>query len=70
MIFLLILGFLFPILLEVPVLVRGKSWKELAVYSLFMSLAFIVCLTEILHIEIWNPVKDTQYFFERLFHPR
>ncbi|MPM08344.1 hypothetical protein SDC9_54656 [bioreactor metagenome] len=66
MIFLLVVAFVIPIWLEVPVMVRGKSWKELTVYSILMTLAFVICLLEILHIPVWNPVKDTQYFVSGL----
>lgn len=66
MIALLVLAFAIPVWLEVPVMVRAKSWKELLVYSVLMALAFMICVLEILHMPVWNPVKDTQYFIRGL----
>jgi hypothetical protein len=68
MIFLLIAAFIILILIEVPKLVREKSWRELAAYSVLMSIAFVVSLLYTLHIEIPNPVRDTQYLVKSLLH--
>lgn len=68
MIFLLIAAFICIILYEVPTLIKNKYWKELAVFSFLISMAFVISLTQILKIEIPNPVKDTQYFVKKLMH--
>ena len=65
-IFLLITVFICIILYEVPDLIRNKYWRELAVFSFLMLLAFFVSLTEILGITIPNPIRDTQYFVKKL----
>lgn len=66
MIFLLIPAFIILILFEVPGLIRTKSWRDFAVYSIIMSLAFVISLLEILHVKIPNPVRETQYFVQNL----
>lgn len=68
MIVLLVLAYAVLIAFEVPKLVREKSWRELIVYSALMSLAFVLCVLEILNIQVWNPVKTTQYFVKSLWH--
>ena len=68
MIFLLVLAYAVLIAFEVPKLVREKSWRELVAYSVLMSLAFALCVLKILNIEVWNPVKTTQYFVKSLWH--
>lgn len=66
MILLLIPAFVGLILFEVPGLIRTKMWRELAVYSFIMSLAFVISLLETLHVKIPNPIRDTQYFVQYL----
>jgi hypothetical protein len=66
MIFLLIAAFIGLILFEVPGLIREKSWRELAVYTFLMSIAFMLSLLLTLNINVPNPVRDTQYFVKSL----
>ncbi|MDP4178372.1 MAG: hypothetical protein Q8900_08560 [Bacillota bacterium] len=68
MILLLIAVFICIILYEVPKLIRDKYWKELAAFCFILSLAFFISVMQILKIEIPNPVRDTQYFVQKLFH--
>lgn len=68
MIFLLIALFICMILYEVPELVKNKYWKELAVFSILISIAFIISLAYVMNVEIPNPVRDTQYFVKDLLH--
>lgn len=68
MILLLVGAFIIMILLEVPGLIKKRYYKELAVFSFIMSLAFFIALMQILNIDIPNPVKDTQYFVKKLMH--
>ena len=67
MIFLLIAAFAVIILIEVPDLIKKKHWRELAVYSVLMTLAFVICLMYVLDIDVPNPVKNTQYYIKSLF---
>ncbi|AHF06467.1 hypothetical protein [Desulfitobacterium metallireducens] len=68
MTFLLIVAFIGLILFEVPGLIRDKSWRELAVYTFLMSIAFMLSLLLTLNITVPNPVRDTQYFVKNLLH--
>ena len=67
MIILLTAVFAGMVLIEVPRLAKKKYWRELAVYSILMALAFVVCLLYALHVDIPNPVKNTQYYIKDLF---
>lgn len=68
MILLLIATFICIILYEAPKLLKNKSYKELAVFSFLISLAFFISLMQILKIEIPNPVRDTQYLVKDLLN--
>lgn len=70
MIILLILMFGALGLIDIPQLVKNMRWRELAVYSVLMALAFTLILLRMLNVDVPNPVKDTQYvvrwFFEQM----
>lgn len=70
MIILLILAFGILGLIDIPQLVKNRRWRELAVYSVLMALAFTLILLRMLNVDVPNPVKDTQYvvrwFFEQM----
>lgn len=70
MIILLILMFGALGLIDIPQLVKNRRWRELAVYSVLMALAFTLILLRMLNVDVPNPVKDTQYvvrwFFEQM----
>lgn len=68
MIVLLIAAFIGLVIFEVPGLIRKKSGRELAVWSVLISIAFIISLLQALNVEIPNPVRDTQYFVKDLLH--
>ena len=67
MIVLLIAAFSIIALIEVPGLIRKKYWRELTVFSVILALAFFVSVMQLMHIEIWNPVRDSQFFVKSLF---
>jgi hypothetical protein len=67
MIFLLILMFGALGLVDVPQLVKGRRWWELAVYAVLMALAFTLILLRALDVDVPNPVKDTQYVVKWVF---
>jgi len=67
MIALLIVAFAVILLIQVPKLIKKKYWRELLVYSVLMTLAFVMCLLYALHVDIQNPVKNTQYYIKDLF---
>ncbi len=68
MIALLILLFAILIPIDLPGLIRARSWRELTVYSVLITAAFVICLLYILRIPIPNPVRDTQYLVKKLLH--
>ena len=72
MLVLLVAVFALLVWLELPGLIRSKSWKELAVYSVLMLLAISVSIMYVLDFDLPNPVKNTQYYvkaaFEYLFN--
>lgn len=68
MIFLLIAAFICMILYEAPGLIKNRHWKELVAFSILISIAFFISLMQLLKIEIPNPVRDTQYFVQKLMH--
>ena len=67
MIFLLVAVFAVLVLLEAPGMIKNKNWRALTVYSVLMTLAFVICIMYILDIDVPNPVKNTQYYIKSLF---
>ncbi len=71
MIILMFAAFAGLIMLEAPGLIKKKQWRELAAYSALMLIAIVISVSYLKHIEIPNPVKNTQYYvkdaFEYLF---
>ncbi|AHF09461.1 hypothetical protein DEHRE_04720 [Dehalobacter restrictus DSM 9455] len=64
MIFLLTIAFVAIGLFEIPALVRNKHWRELAVFSVFFVLAFILALLQAADVKIPSPVKGMEYLFK------
>jgi hypothetical protein len=67
MIVFLLAAFAALILLEVPGLIKKKLWRELTVYSVLMLLALAISVLYLEHIQIPNPVKNTQYYLKDVF---
>ena len=63
----LILLYAVLVLIEVPGFVRKKRWRELTVFSVLIVIAFVIGVFQIKHIDIPNPVRDTQFFVKSLF---
>ncbi len=61
MIFLLIGVFIGVILFEVPTLIRQKHWRELTVFSVLLSMAFLIALLEIIGVNLPSPAKGVDY---------
>jgi putative effector of murein hydrolase len=66
MIILLSAVFICIIIYEVPGLIKNKYWRELAVFSFLLSIAFLISILYTLKIKPPNPVRDTQYFVKSL----
>lgn len=67
MIVLLIATFAVIALIEVPRLIKKKYWRELIAFSVILTIAFVISVLQLMHIEIPNPVKDSQFFIKSLF---
>lgn len=61
MMILLILVYAAIYLLQVPSLVREKNWRELIVFSCFLTLAFIFGLLLNIGVKIPSPLKFIQH---------
>ncbi len=57
MVFLLILAFIGIILFEVPGLIKKKMWRELAAFSLYLSIGMALSIPQVLGIILPNPSK-------------
>ncbi|MDA8210337.1 MAG: hypothetical protein M0021_00415 [Clostridia bacterium] len=72
MVLLLTVIFLALIALEVPKLVQGKMWRELAVYSALMFLGMFLSYAKVLRIKIPNPDEWIRHLYkplsEAVFH--
>ena len=64
---LLVLAFILLALFEVPGLIKKKHWRELIVFSVILTLAFVISFYQFKDIDIPNPVRDTQYFVKSLY---
>jgi hypothetical protein len=68
MIILLIIAFICIVLWEVPALIRGKKWRELTAFSLFLLLAFALSLLNTIGVKIPSPMKGIQHLFKDILH--
>ena len=67
MIVLLVAAFAVIVIIEVPGLIKKRHWRELTVFSVILAIAFFISVMQLMHIEIWNPVRDSQFFVKSLF---
>ena len=68
MIFLLVCAFIGVILFEVPSLIRNKHWRELIVFSIFLSMAFLRSLLPAIGVKLPSPAKGIDYLIEDILH--
>lgn len=68
MIFLLILVFIVIGLIEVPVLIRNKHWRELIAFSFFLLVAFIMTLLQTLGVKLPSPLNSINYLIKDILH--
>lgn len=68
MIFLLLSAFIGVILFEVPSLIRKKHWRELVVFSIFLSIAFVMALLPTIGVKIPSPPKGIDYLVRDILH--
>jgi len=68
MVFLLVCAFIGVILFEVPSLIRNKHWRELIVFSIFLSIAFVLALLATIGVKLPSPARGIDYFMENILH--
>lgn len=66
MIVLLIIVFIGIILFEVPGLVKKKMWRELAAFSVYLSIGMALSIPQVLGVELPNPTKAIEALFKPL----
>lgn len=66
MIILLITAFIGIILFEVPGLIKNKMWRELAAFSLYLSIGMALSIPQALGVELPNPTKTIEALFKPL----
>ncbi len=57
MIVLLIMAFIGIVLFEAPGLIKKKMWRELAAFSLYLSIGMALSIPQVLGITLPNPTK-------------
>ncbi|MDD4570143.1 MAG: hypothetical protein PHE70_08480 [Tepidanaerobacteraceae bacterium] len=55
MVIALILVFILILLLEVPGLLKKKAWKELAAFSVLLTIGFVLGLLQVIGVKIPSP---------------
>jgi hypothetical protein len=68
MIFLFILVFFSLLAVEVPKITKDQDWAGLKVYSVFMLLAFILCILQLIGVKLPSPVKGIVFLVRDLLH--
>ena len=68
MIFLLVCAFLGVILIEVPSLISKKHWRELVVFSILLSIAFVMALLQTIGVKLPSPTKAIDHLVEDVLH--
>ncbi|MCL6635943.1 MAG: hypothetical protein K6T29_09300 [Peptococcaceae bacterium] len=54
------------VLFEVPGLVKKRMWRELAVFSLYWTVALTLSVPQVLQVELPNPNKAIEALFRPL----
>lgn len=68
MIFLLIAVFAGIVLFEVPDLIRKKYWRELVVFFLLLSFAFVLSLLQTIGVKIPILYSGIEYLLKDVLH--
>lgn len=64
MIVLLIMTFIGIILFETPGLIKKKMWRELAAFSMYLSIGMALSIPQVLGIKLPNPTKAIEALFK------
>lgn len=68
MIYIVFCVYILIALLQIPSLIKQKYWRELTVFSIFLSLAFVFSLLLILGVEIPSPLRMIQHGVQDRFN--
>ena len=66
MIVLLLMLFIGIILFEVPALVKGKMWRELTAFSVYLLVGMALSIPTLLGVKLPNPTKAIVALFKPL----
>lgn len=66
MIALLIVLFIGIILFEAPGLVKKKMWRELAAFSVYLSIGMALSIPQVLGVKLPNPTRAIEALFRPL----
>lgn len=66
----LIIAFIFITLWQVPVLLKGKSYKELVAFSVLLLLSFTLALIQVLGVKLFNPSKLIEFLVHQITSTR
>lgn len=62
----LIIAFILAILWQVPVLLKGKSYKELIAFSVLLVLSFTLALLQVLGVRLFNTTKLIEFLVQQI----
>lgn len=68
MVLLLIFFFVIVLLCEIPELIKNKYWHELKIFSIFLTIAFVISLFYIKELPVPNPTKWVEYIVKDILH--
>lgn len=68
MIFLLVGLFIVIILFETPSLIRHKHWRELIVFSIILSMAFVMTFLPTIGVKLPSPARGIDHLIEDILH--
>jgi len=68
MFILVLMAFAFVALINVPVLVREKRWKDLYIYSGIFAIALTLSILMTVEVQIPSPIKGIEYLLEKVLH--
>lgn len=66
MIILIVLAFVVIASLQMPKLIKQKSWKELIAFSIFLVIAFVLNILLAAGVDIPNPMMGIKNFLDAI----
>jgi hypothetical protein len=68
MVFLIVFVFIIVALLQIPVLIKKKYWRELIAFSVLYIVAFGLSMLYVLGVQIPSPMPAIKYVIEDILH--